>query len=57
MKEPAAFKNCMTCPGDFHGTTCGFDRLCDCRFLDVDHDRDVDADDYALFAGAMTGPE
>ena len=29
----------------------------DCRFLDIDHDRDVDADEYALFASAMTGPE
>ena len=39
------------------GTQGGFDRLCDCRFLDIDHDRDVDAADYALFATAMTGPE
>ncbi|MCH8252466.1 MAG: hypothetical protein IID36_08450, partial [Planctomycetes bacterium] len=49
--------NCYTGPGDFDGTEGGFDRLCDCRFLDIDHDRDVDADDYALFATAMTGPQ
>ena len=57
LKDAAAFQNCYTRPGDFDGTTGGFDRLCDCRFLDIDHDRDVDKDDYALFAGAMTGPE
>ncbi|MCH8251539.1 MAG: hypothetical protein IID36_03700, partial [Planctomycetes bacterium] len=57
LKDAAAFQNCMTGPGDFDGTTGGFDRLCDCRFLDIDHDRDVDADDHALFAGAMTGPQ
>ena len=57
LKDAAAFQNCYTGPGDFDGTTGGFDRLCDCRFLDIDHDRDVDADDYALFATAMTGPE
>ena len=27
----------------------------DCRFLDIDHDREVDPDDYALFATAMAG--
>ncbi|MCH8253271.1 MAG: hypothetical protein IID36_12540 [Planctomycetes bacterium] len=57
LKDAAAFQNCMTGPGDFDGTTGGFDRLCDCRFLDIDHDRDVDRDDYALFAAAMTGPQ
>ncbi|MCH8252206.1 MAG: hypothetical protein IID36_07115, partial [Planctomycetes bacterium] len=57
LRDAAAFQNCMTGPGDFDGTVGGFDRLCDCRFLDIDHDRDVDRDDYALFATAMTGPE
>ena len=57
LKDAAAFQNCYTGEGDFDGTVGGFDRLCDCRFLDIDHDRDVDADDYALFATAMTGPE
>ncbi|MCH7993842.1 MAG: hypothetical protein IIB57_05280 [Planctomycetes bacterium] len=57
LKDAAAFQNCMTGPGDFDGTVGGFDRLCDCRFLDIDHDRDVDRDDYALFATAMTGPQ
>ena len=45
----AAFQRCFTAPGDF-------DRLCDCRFLDIDHDRDVDLDDLALFNAAMAGP-
>ncbi|MCH8252775.1 MAG: hypothetical protein IID36_10025, partial [Planctomycetes bacterium] len=57
LRDAAAFQNCMTGPGDFDGTVGGFDRLCDCRFLDIDHDRDVDRDDYALFAAAMTGPQ
>ena len=57
LKDAAAFHNCMTGPGDFDGTQGGFDRLCDYRFLDIDHDRDVDRDDYALFATAMTGPQ
>ncbi|HNU46221.1 MAG TPA: hypothetical protein PKH26_13095 [Phycisphaerae bacterium] len=29
------------------------DRLCDCRFLDMQHDRDVDLADFALFQNAM----
>ena len=57
LKDAAAFQNCYTGEGDFDGTVGGFDRLCDCRFLDLDHDRDVDAADYALFATAMTGPQ
>ena len=40
---------CYTGPGDF-------DRLCECRFLDIDHDRDVDDDDYDLFLANYTGP-
>ena len=32
------------------------DRLCDCRFLDIDHDGDVDCDDFTLFSDAWTGP-
>ncbi|MFQ5495836.1 MAG: hypothetical protein ACE5EX_10700, partial [Phycisphaerae bacterium] len=56
LRDFAAFQNCITGPGDFDGTEGGFDRLCDCRFLDIDHDRDVDADDFALFQPAMDGP-
>jgi len=41
--------DCLTGPGDF-------DRLCDCRFLDLDHDRDVDLGDFARFQRAYTGP-
>ncbi|MFQ5414656.1 MAG: hypothetical protein ACE5E6_09385, partial [Phycisphaerae bacterium] len=57
LRDFAAFQNCITGPGDFDGTEGGFDRLCDCRFLDLDHDRDVDADDFALFQQAMAGPQ
>jgi hypothetical protein len=37
-----ALPGCLTGPGDF-------DRLCACRFYDMDHQRDVDLSDFALF--------
>ncbi len=32
------------------------DGLCDCRFFDIDHDRDIDHDDVDLFLRVYTGP-
>jgi len=29
------------------------DRLCDCRFFDMDHDRDIDLTDLTLFQTAF----
>jgi len=49
LDDAAAMHDCLTGPGDF-------DRLCDCRFLDIDHDRDVDLADFARFQRAYTGP-
>jgi len=49
LDDAAALHDCLTGPGDF-------DRLCDCRFLDLDHDRDVDLGDFARFQRAYTGP-
>ena len=49
LRDFSVSQRCLTGPGDF-------DRLCDCRFLDIDHDRDVDLDDLTLFTTAMTGP-
>ena len=49
LKDFAAFQNCFTARGEF-------DRLCDCRFLDIDHDRDVDLDDFVLFQIGVVGP-
>jgi len=40
--DHAEMPDCLTGPGDF-------DRLCACRFLDIDHDRDVDLADFAIF--------
>ena len=50
----AAFQKCYTGVRHFDATQDGFDGLCDSCFLDIDHDHDVDADDYALFQSAMT---
>jgi len=44
-----AFAACMTGPGRV-------DRLCDCRFLDIDYDGDVDLSDFARFQNAYQGP-
>jgi hypothetical protein len=33
------------------------DGLCECRFFDIDHDRDVDDDDFALFMRVYSGPQ
>ena len=30
-------------------------RLCECRFLDIDHDRDVDLADFGAFQNLFTG--
>jgi hypothetical protein len=40
--DHAALVSCLTGP-------VAADGLCDCRFLDIDHDRDVDLADFALF--------
>jgi len=48
LDDAAVLHDCLTGPGDF-------DRLCDCRFLDLDHDRDVDLADFARFQRAYTG--
>ncbi len=45
----AAFAACMTGPGRV-------DHLCDCRFLDLDYDGDVDLGDFARFQNAFQGP-
>jgi hypothetical protein len=50
QEPPPEGSHCLTGPGDF-------DRLCDCRFLDIDHDRDVDLGDFALFQRNYTGSE
>ena len=49
LADYSAMPACMTGPGDF-------DRLCDCRFLDMGHDRDVDLADFALFQNSLTPP-
>jgi len=49
LEDARVLQECLTGPGDF-------DRLCDCRFLDLDHDRDVDLADFARFQRAYTGP-
>jgi len=49
LEDARVLHDCLTGPGDF-------DRLCDCRFLDLDHDRDVDLADFARFQRAYTGP-
>jgi hypothetical protein len=48
LDDAASLHDCLTGPGDF-------DRLCDCRFLDIDHDRDVDLGDFVLFQRNYTG--
>jgi hypothetical protein len=48
LDDAASLHECLTGPGDF-------DRLCDCRFLDIDHDRDVDLADFVLFQRNYTG--
>ncbi len=45
-----AFSNCMTGP-------VRSDRLCDCRFLDIDHDGDVDLADFSRVQLGFTGDE
>lgn len=42
------FKYCFT-------GSAATDHLCQCRFYDIDHDRDVDMDDYTLFLSNYTG--
>ena len=49
LADHHALPGCMTGPGDF-------DRLCDCRFYDMGHDRDVDLADFALFQNAFGVP-
>jgi len=49
LEDAAVLHDCLTGPGDF-------DRLCDCRFLDLDHDRDVDLADFARFQRAYAAP-
>jgi hypothetical protein len=44
--EHPSFPDCLTGPGDF-------DRLCRCRFYDMQHDRDVDLGDFAQFQNAF----
>jgi hypothetical protein len=44
-----AMPGCFTGPGEF-------DRLCECRFYDIDHDRDIDQDDFDLFMRVYAGP-
>jgi hypothetical protein len=48
LDDAASLHDCLTGPGDF-------DRLCACRFLDIDHDRDVDLEDFVLFQRNYTG--
>jgi hypothetical protein len=48
LDDAASLHDCLTGPGDF-------DRLCACRFLDIDHDRDVDLADFVLFQRNYTG--
>jgi len=48
LDDHAAFADCMTGPGRV-------DRLCDCRFLDIDYDGDVDLGDFARFQNAFMG--
>jgi len=48
LDDATVLHDCLTGPGDF-------DRLCDCRFLDIDHDRDVDLADFAAFQRAYGG--
>jgi hypothetical protein len=50
LDDAASLHDCLTGPGDF-------DRLCDCRFLDIDHDRDVDLGDFVLFQRNYTGSQ
>ncbi len=33
------------------------DRLCECRFLDLDHDRDVDLADFSTFQNLFTAEQ
>ncbi|RJP34850.1 MAG: hypothetical protein C4547_10240 [Phycisphaerales bacterium] len=49
LADAGALANCMTGPGRV-------DRLCDCRFLDLDHDGDVDLGDFARFQNAFRAP-
>jgi len=46
VDDYAPWADCLTGPVET-------DRLCDCRFLDMQHDRDVDLADFALFQNAM----
>jgi len=46
VDDYASWPDCLTGPVET-------DRLCDCRFLDMQHDRDVDLADFALFQNAM----
>ncbi len=49
LSDYKAVAECMTGPGQA-------DRLCDCRFLDIDYDGDVDLGDFARFQNAFQGP-
>jgi len=47
LDDFATLPACMTGPVET-------DRLCDCRFFDMDHDRDIDLSDLTLFQGAFS---
>lgn len=47
-RDYAVLAACLTGPVETR-------RLCDCRFLDIDHDQDVDLADAARFQNAYTG--
>ena len=46
LADLALLFDCMTGPGRV-------DRLCDCRFLDLDHDGDVDLADFTKLQNAI----
>ncbi|RJP38334.1 MAG: hypothetical protein C4547_04670 [Phycisphaerales bacterium] len=48
LVDHGAFAACITGPGRV-------DRLCDCRFVDIDCDGDVDLHDFAQFQNAFRG--
>lgn len=50
MIDYATFPQCLTGPGDF-------DRLCNCRFADMGHNRNVDLADFALFQNTFAHPQ
>ena len=50
LDDLASLLGCLTGPGET-------DRLCDCRFVDLDHDRDVDLMDFSTFQNLFTAEE